>query len=270
MNPEIAAYALLSNCRSGALVSSSGSIDWLCLPRYDSPAMFARLLGEDAGHFSIGIQSCVSSERRYCESSLVLETSFSSEEGCCVLTDVLALSEGKRGHDLGENSPALLLRTVRCVAGSVPVHLDLAPRFDYGLVQPLFSTARGGAYGRGGASVLFFSTEKPFHCSAGALSSAFTLVEGEQTTFGLECASSIDPPPRPRSQRSMRALLEDTKKGWRSWSALHQRYEGCWREQVAHSGIIPAQICFCTGVERRCNKMIRHSAVYPSKHKTAP
>ena len=97
----IASYGLLSDCHTAALVGSDGSIDWFCLPRFDGPAVFARLLDPDAGHWSIRPTGEFSSVRRYLPNSLVLETTFTTGSGTVRLLDALAFADGQRGHDLG-------------------------------------------------------------------------------------------------------------------------------------------------------------------------
>jgi GH15 family glucan-1,4-alpha-glucosidase len=101
----IADYGLLADCNSAALVSRDGSIDWLCLPRYDSDAIFARILGDAAGHWSIRPAGEYTVERRYLPGTLVIETTFTTETGSVRLTDALAVPEGQRGHDLGHDAP---------------------------------------------------------------------------------------------------------------------------------------------------------------------
>src|ERR671930_1715802 len=95
----IADYGLLADCNSAALVSRAGSVDWLCLPRYDSPAIFARLLGPDAGHWSIRPTGSFESSHRYLDGTLVLETTFTTDTGSVRLTDALSFAENQRGHD---------------------------------------------------------------------------------------------------------------------------------------------------------------------------
>jgi len=236
MTNPIADYALLSNCRSAALVSRAGSIDWLCLPRFDSPAVFAGLIGDNGGHFNLTVTGCETTTRQYIRDSLVLETTFHGKRGTCQLTDALALGKGKRGHDLGENSPPLLLRCLRCVSGSVEVRVECAPKPEYGLIEPVFVPAEGGVLGRGGASIFFLSLPTPYRVEEGKLVSTFTLEEEESVFFGFEYASTSDPQPNKRTQHELRNLIEDTEKGWQSWAAIHQRYEGPWRDLVAHSG----------------------------------
>src|SRR5512141_2814228 len=97
----IANYALLSDCSSAALVSAAGSVDWLCFPRFDSPSVFGRLLGPDAGFWSIRPAGGPSSTRRYLGQAMVLETTHTTPDGSVTVTDALVLGEGKRGHDLG-------------------------------------------------------------------------------------------------------------------------------------------------------------------------
>src|SRR5688500_6910407 len=95
----IADYGLLSDCSSAALASRDGSIDWFCLPRFDSPAVFARILDPEAGHWSIRPAGEFEVERRYLDGTLVLETVFTTETGSMRLVDALSFPEGQRGHD---------------------------------------------------------------------------------------------------------------------------------------------------------------------------
>ena len=115
----IADYALLSDRHSAALVSRDGSIDWLCFPRFDSPSIFGRLLGDEAGHWSIRATSATQVTRRYLDRTMVLETTFRTPTGTVTITDALAMGDGNRGHDLGRGAPHLLLRRATCVEGEV-------------------------------------------------------------------------------------------------------------------------------------------------------
>lgn len=98
-------YGLLSDCHSAALVSVTGSVDWLCFPRFDSPAVFGRLLDVDAGHWSIRPEAPFRSRRRYVEDSLVLETTFVTAQGTVTLSDGLIFDQAERGHDIGRTVP---------------------------------------------------------------------------------------------------------------------------------------------------------------------
>ena len=113
----IGAYALLSDCRSAALVSRAGSVDWLCFPRFDSPAVFARILDDDGGYFAIRPAGEFRVSRRYIDQTMALETTFRTATGTAVLTDAMALGRDDRGHRLGAGSPSVLLRRVACTDG---------------------------------------------------------------------------------------------------------------------------------------------------------
>src|SRR5215469_5633763 len=100
-------YALLSDCRSAALVSRDGSVDWLCLPRFDAPSLFCRLLDPAGGRFAIRPAGQFRATRRYVDQTMVLETTFNTPGGTAVLTDALAVGCDERGHDLGAGSPGV-------------------------------------------------------------------------------------------------------------------------------------------------------------------
>ncbi|HEX6675429.1 MAG TPA: glycoside hydrolase family 15 protein [Actinomycetes bacterium] len=236
-------YALLSDCRSAALVSRAGSVDWLCLPRFDGPSVFARLLDDDGGHWSIGVPGA-SCSRRYLEQTMALETTFEVPGGAAVLTDAMAVGRNDRGHDLGAGSPGALLRRVTCTAGEVEVALDYAPRPEYGLVHPLLHPVDGGLVGRGGAEVLALSVPFELAVDGARASGRFTLRAGESACFALHHARSWEPAPSLWTQAEIAQRLEDTLEGWRSWSAMHQAYDGPWRELVHHSGRVLQALTF--------------------------
>ncbi len=112
-------YALLSDCRSAALVSRAGSVDWLCFPRFDAPAVFARVLDPHGGHFAIRPAGDFQASRAYADQTMVLETRFRTAAGTAVLTDAMAVGRNERGHDLGAGSPVVLLRRLVCTDGEM-------------------------------------------------------------------------------------------------------------------------------------------------------
>src|SRR5438445_3762065 len=181
----IADYGLLSNCNSAALVSCAGSVDWLCLPRYDSPALFARLLGPDAGHWSIRPTAPFESSHRYLDGTLVLETTFTTETGSVRLTDALAFAEGQRGHELGHDVPHELLRSVEGISGAVELVLELAPRPEYGLVRPLFRKEGDGGRTFGGPNRITVSAGVPIEIEDVTMRATFTVSDGDRIGFGL-------------------------------------------------------------------------------------
>jgi GH15 family glucan-1,4-alpha-glucosidase len=117
-------YALLSDCHSAALVSRSGSVDWLCWPRFDSPAVVVRRLGSGGGHFAIQPTGEFNASRAYVDQTMVLETTFVTGSGTAVLTDAMATGRNERGHDLGVGSPGVLLRRLACTGGEMQVEAN--------------------------------------------------------------------------------------------------------------------------------------------------
>jgi GH15 family glucan-1,4-alpha-glucosidase len=150
----IAEHALLSDRHSTALVSRAGSVEWLTFPRFDSPSVFARLLGVDAGHWQVQPVGEYECTRRYVDQTLVLETTFVTSGGTAVLTDLLAMGPDNGEHRLGRDVPHLLVRRVSCTDGEVQLDVSYAPRPEYGLVVPLLSAVEGGVTARGGAEWL--------------------------------------------------------------------------------------------------------------------
>jgi GH15 family glucan-1,4-alpha-glucosidase len=231
-NP-IAEYALLSDCRSAALVHRSGSVDWLCFPRYDSPSVFGRLLDERAGQWSISVPGATAVRRRYLDGTLVLETEFEAPTGRLTLTDALAAGPNERGHELGARSPHALLRRAECTAGTVELEMELAPRPDYGRARTTLRSVPGGVIATGDASALLYSSQAPHTLEEGSVRSRVTLAAGESLAFALQ----YDPEGEAGwSADRIDDRLRETVTAWRSWSALHQRYDGPWRELVHLSG----------------------------------
>jgi GH15 family glucan-1,4-alpha-glucosidase len=140
--PPIADYAFLSDCETTALIAPSGNVEWMCLPRMDSPSVFGAILDRDAGGFRLGPADVeVPAGRRYLPGTMVLETSWETPTGWIIVRDVLCIgpwvheeqrSVNHRRSPTDYDADHVLLRTVRCVQGSAEVHLDCEPAFDYG------------------------------------------------------------------------------------------------------------------------------------------
>ncbi len=146
----IAEHALLSDRHSAALVTSGGSIDWLCFPRFDSASVFAAILDDDAGHWSIRPVGEFTSERSYIDGTMVLRTVFDTADGRLELVDAMELGPSTDPHRLGEYAPHGLLRGLHCTHGRVPVAISFAPRPEYGLVLPRTTLVEGGVRVVGG------------------------------------------------------------------------------------------------------------------------
>ena len=241
-------YALLSDCHTAALVHRSGSIDWMCMPRFDSPAVFCRLLDDRAGHWHIRPTEAAEVTREYVDGSLVLETRFECAGGHVILRDALAVGANESGHELGAGSPHALLREVRCTSGAVEFEIEYAPRPEYGLTVPLLRGVGGGVLGRGGAAVVLLSSPVDLQVDDGDARGTFALGEGERACFALQYASSSQPEPEHWAQADIAARLDQTVHAWRTWAQMHQAYEGPWAAEVRHSGrVLQGLTYFPTG-----------------------
>jgi alpha,alpha-trehalase len=236
-------YALLSDRHSAALVSRAGSIDWLCLPRFDRPSVFGRLLGDQAGHWSIQAVGRTQVTRRYLDRTMVLETTTVTPDGTVVMTDALAMGAGNRGHDLGKNAPHLLLRRVTCTAGEVDLDLEYAPRPEYGLGHPQLRAVDGGLAAIENALVL--SSPEPLIVDASSATGRIHLRRGESIGFALHYGNPDESETaRVWAQAEIAARLDDSVSAWQSWSELHQAYVGPWRDLVHHSGRVLQALSF--------------------------
>jgi GH15 family glucan-1,4-alpha-glucosidase len=232
----IADYALLSDCHSAALVSRHGVIEWLCLPRFDSPSVFGKMLDDEAGHWSIIARDATTITRRYVDRTMVLETAIGTATGRATLTEAMALEPNERGHDLGKDAPGVLLRRVRCDEGEVSFDMVFAPRAEYGMIHPRLVPIEGGVGGRGGAERVVLSSPFETTTERATATGAFTLRGGESAGFALHHRQSWEPWPRVWDQDEIESHLEGTIAGWQRWSNLHQSYEGPWADLVYHSG----------------------------------
>ncbi len=240
----IADHALLSNCHSAALVTTGGSIDWLCFPRFDSPSLFARILDDEAGHWSIRPSGAYEASRAYAARSLVLETTFTTARGTVVLTDALAVGPDNHGHKLGAGAPNLLLRSVSCTDGTVDIDVEYAPRPEYGIVVPLLSSVAGGVTARGGAEWLVLSTPVDLTLGRSVARGRVTLHAGDTVGFALHRSTLEEAPARVCSPAEITGHIAGTVAAWQSWSELHQSYDGPWRDLVHHSGRVLQGLTF--------------------------
>ena len=240
----IADYAMLSDCRSAALVSRDGSVDWLCFPRFDGPSVFCRLLDPHGGFFSIRPVGDFQVSRRYLDQTMVLETTFITEAGTAKLTDGLAVGANERGHDLGAHPPSMLLRRLACIRGEMEMLAVYAPRPEYGLAHPTLEQVPGGLVARYGADRLFVSTPVVYALDGGTATARIKLSAGQAIAFTVGHGQAARQLPTPWTTDQIAARLDDTVAGWRSWSAMHQSYDGPWLELVRHSGRVLQALTF--------------------------
>jgi alpha,alpha-trehalase len=250
----IGAYGLLADCNTAALADRQGSIDWLCLPRYDSPAVFARILDPEAGHWSIRPVGDFTSTRRYLPGTLVLETIFETDDGVVSLTDALVFDEGQRGHELGHNAPRELLRLIRGVSGRVMLAMELVPRPEYGLVHPLFRRTEYGGRTFGGPNQIAVCTAIPVELEGSKMRATLEVGEGDSLGFAMRWIPPEGGGAPPTAADQVAGRIEDTVEGWRSWEAAHDIYEGPHRELVRLSARVlkapTTSLPECVGGER--------------------
>jgi GH15 family glucan-1,4-alpha-glucosidase len=235
----IAEHAFLSDCRSSALVTRSGSVDWLCLPRFDSPPVLGRLLDAGAGHLLVRPSDPDAvAVRRYLPATLVLETTWTCADGTLQVVDALALGADERGHELGRSSPGVLLRRARCTAGAVELVVEWAPRPEFGLVHPRLEPVPGGLRSYGGSTVVQLSTGASFDVDGATATARVRLDEGQDLTLAVQQGSAWDVPPEVWQPDDVHRRLEATREAWQSWSDQHQRYRGPLSELVHRSGLV--------------------------------
>jgi GH15 family glucan-1,4-alpha-glucosidase len=232
----IADHALLSDRHSSALVTRDGSIVWLCFPRFDSESVFASILDDDAGHWLIRPTARNRSTRSYVDGTMALQTTFHTDEGTFELLDALELGAAIDPHRLGENAPHTLLRGARCTSGRVTIEMVCRPRPEYGLVVPVLADIDSGVVATGGSGRLTLSLPGPAMSLGGEIRVQFTLEAGQHQYFALQRTRLGEPLPRVYTQGEVAASLAATIASWREWSAIHQSYDGPWRELVHHSG----------------------------------
>jgi GH15 family glucan-1,4-alpha-glucosidase len=234
---SIGDFALLSDCQSAALVDRAGSVDWYCPERFDSPAVFARMLGPEGGHWHIRPAGEFEAERTYLEDTMVLRTEFRTPGGRVALTDALAFGEGERGHEIGLRSPHVLLRRVEGIEGEVEMELEFAPRLEYGLTEPQVFPADGGARVCGGPVELRLTSGRPLEIGETGATARFTVRPEEKAVFALAYhrafygAGELAVP-------DVEAELENTIEGWRSWAGMHRGYEGLYADHVRRSALV--------------------------------
>ena len=219
-------YALIGDTQSAALVGKDGSIDWLCLPRFDSDSCFAALLGsQENGHWLLAPSGGVRRvRRRYRPGTLVLETDFETEDGTLRLIDFMP----PRGSEPD------LVREVVCLRGHVPVRMELAIRFGYGNRTPWVHRIDGRHTAMAGPDALTLLGDVPPRLEDSTLRADFTLSERQHARFVLTWHPSHEPPPAPIDITS---AAEHTERWWREWSS-RCTYEGPWREEVLRSLIV--------------------------------
>ena len=231
MASPIEDYALLGDAETAALVSKDGSVDWLALPRFDSPACFAALLGDEGnGRWQIRPASPIRRTTRRYRAGLVLETEWTTDEG------VVAVIDGMPMRDEQPN----LIRIVEGRRGDVPMTFDLRVRFDYGSIVPWVRRVDGAWRAVAGPDAMCLYTPVTVRGRGFSSVAEFTVSEGDRVPFELRWHPSHHAPPPPLDPfRTMAA----TEKAWQEWVA-RCTYEGDWADAVRSSLVVLKGLTF--------------------------
>ncbi|HEX7817059.1 glycoside hydrolase family 15 protein [Dyella sp.] len=233
MASRIEDYAMIGDCRTAALVGKDGSIDWLCLPHFDSGACFTSLLGnEDNGCWSIApVADVTKVSRHYDDGSLVLRTVFETAQGQVELVDFMPLN----------CDTSHIVRMVRGLAGRVDMHLKLVVRFDYGATVPWVSKVEDNVHRLvAGADQLLLRSSVEVHGDDGHSVADFTVCEGESVHFVLSHgASYVDAP----EAIDVDETLHRTLKSWHKWSDRCTG-RGPWNDLIKRSLLVLKGLSF--------------------------
>ena len=244
--PPIAEYAFLSDCEDNCLIAPDGSVEWLCLPRPDSPSVFGALLDRGAGSFRFGPSSTtVPNHRRYVPGTMVVETTWHTPSGWLVVNDLLVIRKedgrtrrpGYRRAPSDSAASGVLLRTAKCISGRVEIDAACVPLFEYGAATGQWSYD-GDGYG-----------SAMVHDSSGELSlevvsslrlgivgarcyGRTSLSEGEESFISLSWGGAP-----PTTQNEANLDLESTVSFWRDWLAVGTFPDHPWRPYIERSAL---------------------------------
>jgi alpha,alpha-trehalase len=237
-------YGFISDCHTGALVASDGTVEWLCLPRFDSPSVFAALLDRGAGAYRLGpsgLRAPVA--RRYVPGTNVLETSWMSDSGWLVVRDALALTpldeeDGTdvRARELGpREAEHMLVRTVECVHGEVEIEVICEPAFDYASEEVTWTPIdRVAADARGGGEVVRLCGDIPLEIDGGVARGTATVRSGERR---FSCLSWREELSAPQDADEAHRLVRATQHLWRRWLERGNFPDHPWRWHLQRSAL---------------------------------
>ena len=223
--PPIADYAFLSNCHTGALVAPDGSVDWLCLPAFDSPSVFGNLLDRGAGSFRLGPYGIyVPTQRSYEPGTNVMTTTWHTPSGWIVVRDALTMGPRTSADRVtphtrppaDDDAEHLLVRTVECLEGSVEIELVCEPAFDYGREPAVWRLGTDGRVAEaGGAGQTFqLSSDLSLGIEGSSVRGRHRLAKGERSFCVLSWA---DESTAPTDADEATARIERTVRFWREW-----------------------------------------------------
>jgi GH15 family glucan-1,4-alpha-glucosidase len=246
--PPIADYAFLSDCETTCLIAPSGAVEWMCVPRPDSGSIFGAILDRGAGNFRIGpYDEMVPAARRYLPGSLMVETTWQTRTGWLIVRDALCMGPW---HNIQERSKThrrsptdfdaehCLLRTVRCVSGTVELSMSCDPMFDYARIEPKWQYD-GSGYGQLVASAegsdvkLRLATDLRPGIERRGVTARTRMVEGDCHFVAL----SWSPLPPPLDYTEANERMSRTSEHWRQWITQGEFPDHRWRSYLQRSAL---------------------------------
>ncbi|HEY7953572.1 MAG TPA: glycoside hydrolase family 15 protein [Solirubrobacteraceae bacterium] len=245
--PPIADYGFLSDCHTGALLASDGSIEWMCLPHFDSPSIFAAMLDRGAGNFRVGPYGVyVPAGRRYIPGTNVIETTWMTPQGWIRVIDALTITDWHdEDHNTSHTRPAtdfdadhLLVRIVECIQGQVQVEMVCEPMLDYGATAATWELVVDehgeGLEARGGDSAFRLFSDTRMGIEGNRAHSRHTMKEGERRFCALSWTQELR---GPRTVEEAQARMQRTEQFWRSWMAEGTYPDHPWRFHLQRSAL---------------------------------
>ncbi len=244
--PPIADYAFLSNCHTGALVAPDGAVDWLCVPSFDSPSVFGTLLDREAGYFRLGPFGIDHPTARVYEpGSNVLSTTWKTPSGWVEVRDALTMGPQEVEDEVtphtrppaDDDADHLLVRTVRCLAGSVEIELVCEPAFDYGRTPAEWAPVGDGrhaANASGAGHTVRLQTDLRLGVEGNRVRARHVLSAGDECYCVLSWAASASVP---ADVVDASARLDATTRFWRTWLGRARMPDHRWRDPLQRSAL---------------------------------
>ncbi len=250
--PPIDEYAFLSDCENTCLIAPNGAVEWMCLPRPDSPSVFGAILDRSGGHFRVGpYGQNVPSQRVYRPGGLIIETTWQTETGWLTVHDTLVMggwhnndkrSKTHRRAPTDWDAEHILLRTIKCVSGTVEVEVSCEPSFDYhrksakwtysgDVYEEATATCKGDEDGEFPA--LKLTTNLRLGLEGPEANARTRMVEGQEAFVAL----SWSPLPAPKTQEEARQKLWQTSECWRQWITIGKFPDHPWRSYLQQSAL---------------------------------
>ena len=244
--PPIATYAFLSDCHTGALLAPHGTIEWLCVPRFDAPSVFGALLDRGAGGFRLGPYGVdVPGARRYEPGTNIVETTWMTPSGWVVVRDALTIGPWRGSSDpaahtrppTDTDADRVLVRTIECIQGSVQIEMICEPALDYARAEAQWTPVDGYqvADATDGETTLRLSTDLMIGIEGNRARARHTLKEGERRFCALSWGADLH---GPRSVEEAAEMLDRTSHFWRGWLDDGRFPDHPWRIFLQRSALV--------------------------------